>query len=263
MDRIAPASHLVTPKRISQNRLSAEIVPGLYRLINIRGVNAYLWMPRSDQPDPDALILFDCGWPWSGRDLAASLTGLGCRSDRIRTLAITHADFDHAGQLAALAADGRAEIAAHESEAALLASDHWRALPGAGRSLDPVILAAGPLYRRWPPRPVEVTRPLQDGDEIGGGWIAVHTPGHTPGHTAFYHSESRVLIAGDALGSVRYKQLRLPKRSYADDWLAALRSVRKLAALQPDVICFGHGRDLHQAAGPLQALVESLIVEEI
>jgi glyoxylase-like metal-dependent hydrolase (beta-lactamase superfamily II) len=241
---------------------SAEVVPDLFRLPDIRGVNAYLWMPRINQSAPGEAILFDCGWPWSGRALAASLAALGCGPGDLRAIAITHGDFDHAGPLAALIEESRAEIIAHELEAPRLASDQWRALPGNGASLDPMILAAGPAYRLWPPRPVQVTRPIQDDAAIGDGWIAVHTPGHTPGHTAFFHPATKVLIAGDALGSERRGHLRLPKRIYAEDWEAALRSVRKLADLQPEVICFGHGRELHQASGMLEALAGSLPAEE-
>jgi glyoxylase-like metal-dependent hydrolase (beta-lactamase superfamily II) len=91
----------------------------------------------------------------------------------------------------------------------------------------------------------------------------LHTPGHTPGHTAFYRPESRLLIAGDALGSERRGHLRLPKRVYAEDWGAALRSVRRLADLQPEIICFGHGRELHQASDLMQKLAGSLPSEEI
>jgi len=245
------------------HKRGAEVVPGLHRLEDVRGVNAYLWMPRPGQSAPGGAILFDCGWPWSGRDLARGLTGLGCRPGDLRAIAITHADFDHVGPLAALADESRVEILAHESEAPRLVSGQWRALPGAGRSIDPVILLAGPFYWRWPARPVKITRPLRDRDEIGDGWIAVHTPGHTPGHTAFYRPESRVLLAGDALGSVQNGQMRLPKRLYAEDWAAALRSVRKLADLEPDVICFGHGRELHQATGLLHALAEALPPEYV
>ncbi len=242
---------------------SAEVVPGLFRLGGIGGVNAYFWLPRPGQSAPGEAILFDCGWPWSGRDLAASLAELGCEPGDLRTVAITHGDFDHVGPLAALIAEGHVEIIAHELEAPRLAADRWRTLPGAGASLDPMILAAGPAYRLWRPRPVQVPRPIQDDAAIGDGWFAVHTPGHTPGHTAFFHPATKVLIAGDALGSERRGHLRLPKRVYAEDWEAALRSVRKLAGLQPAVICFGHGRELHQASGLLQALAGSLPAEEI
>ena len=235
-----------------------EVIPGLYRLGGIGGVNAYLWLPQPGKSAPGDAILFDCGWPWSGRALAASLAELGCGPGDLRAIAITHGDFDHAGPLAALIAESHVEIIAHELEAPRLASGRWRTLPGNGTSLDPMILAAGPAYRLWPPRPVQVTRPLQDGAEIGDDWIAVHTPGHTSGHTAFFHPATKVLIAGDALGSKRRGHLRLPKRIYAEDWEAALRSVRKLADLQPEVICFGHGRETYQAAGLLLALTESL-----
>ena len=241
---------------------SAEVVPGLHRLGGIGGVNAYLWLPQPGQSSPGEAILFDCGWPWSGRDLTASLADLGCGPADLRAIAITHGDFDHAGPLAALITHGHVEIIAHELEAPRLASGQWRTLPGNGASFDPMILAAGPAYRLWPPRPVQVTRPIQDGAEIGDGWIAVHTPGHTAGHTAFFHPATKVLIAGDALGSERRGHLRLPKRIYAEDWEASLRSVRKLADLQPEVICFGHGRELHQASGLLQALAGSLSAEK-
>jgi glyoxylase-like metal-dependent hydrolase (beta-lactamase superfamily II) len=260
--QVAPAANFGTTASHRKAKRSAEVVPGLFRIGGIRGVNAYLWMPRTNQSAPGEAILFDCGWPWSGRALAASLAALGCGPGDLRAVAITHGDFDHAGPLAALRYERRVEIIAHELEAPRLASGRWRALPGSGASLDPMILAAGPAYRLWPPRPVQVTRPIQDGAAIGDGWIAVHTPGHTAGHTAFFHPAMKVLIAGDALGSERRGHLRLPKRIYAEDWEAALRSVRKLADLQPEVICFGHGRELHQASGLLEALAGSLPAEE-
>lgn len=250
--------HTGTPSHKGGVARQVEITPGLYRLAGLRGANAYLWRPGGDAGAADGPILFDCGYPWSGREIDASLTALNCRPADIRTIAITHADFDHVGRLARLAGVNRADVVAHTAEAPLLRSNHWRRLPGSGKSLDPVILAAGPLYRLWPPQPIQVTRPVRDGEEVGGGWIAVHTPGHTPGHTAYFHPRTRTLIAGDALGSVRHKNVRLPKRLYADDWDAALASVHKLAALEPAVICFGHGPELHGATAMLHRLVGTL-----
>lgn len=235
-----------------------NIVPGLRRLPYLHGVNSYLWRPGESTHAEDGPILFDCGHPWSGREISASLAALECRPADIRTIAVTHADFDHVGRLAALATASHADIVAHVAEAPLLRSNRWRTLPVGDTFLDPVILATGVLYRLWPPRPTEVTRPVGDGEEIGGGWIAVHTPGHTPGHTAYFHPQTRTLIAGDALGSVRKGRMRVPKRAYAADWDAALASVRKLAALQPEVICFGHGPESYGAAAMLRSLAETL-----
>lgn len=234
-----------------------EVAPGIHRLSGVVGVNAYLWRPsgRSNVAGP---ILFDCGYPWSGQGLVAGLEALGYRTAEIRAIAITHADFDHIGRLAPLAAVSGATVLAHAQEAPRIANNRWRDLPGVGQALDPVLLAAPLLYRMWPPRPVRLTQPLQDGEEIGDGWVAVHTPGHTPGHTAYFHPASRTLIAGDALGSTRNGRIRLPKRIYAEDWAAALASVRKLAKLEPEVICFGHGPELHDAAEMLHRLAETL-----
>jgi len=86
----------------------------------------------------------------------------------------------------------------------------------------------------------------------------VHTPGHTPGHTAYFHLRHRVLIAGDALGHNGRGWLRFPMRIYTEDLAAAARSIRKLAGLEPEVICFGHGPVLRDAAGVLRKFAEAL-----
>jgi glyoxylase-like metal-dependent hydrolase (beta-lactamase superfamily II) len=108
---------------------------------------------------------------------------------------------------------------------------------------------------------VRATCLVQDGDEIGGGWIAVASPGHTPGHTSYFHPGLRTLIAGDALGSIRKGQMRAPQPMFTEDCEVAARSVRRLAELEPEVICFGHGPELFGAAEPLRRLAESLAVK--
>ena len=183
-----------------------EVVPGLYRLADVRSVNAYVWHPRPEQRAGAEPILFDCGWPWSGRALVSSLAALSCRPTEIKKIAITHADLDHAGRLASLQAVSGAEVIAHPAEAERLTHDTWRALPGNRGAVNLVAGVAGMLSARWPPHPVRATRLVQDGDEIGGGWIAVASPGHTPGHTSYFHPGLRTLIAGDALGSIRKGQ---------------------------------------------------------
>jgi glyoxylase-like metal-dependent hydrolase (beta-lactamase superfamily II) len=237
------------------------VVPGLYRLADVRSVNTYVWHPRPEQRAGAEPILFDCGWPWSGRALVSSLAALSCQPTEIKKIVITHADLDHAGRLASLQAVSGAEVIAHAVEAERLTHDTWRALPGNRGTVNLVAGVSGMLSARWPPHPVRATRRVQDGDEIGGGWIAVASPGHTPGHTSYFHPGLRTLIAGDALGSIRKGQIRAPQSMFTEDGEGAARSIRKLAALAPEVICFGHGPELFEAAQPLRRLAECLEVE--
>jgi len=237
------------------------VAPGLYRLADLRSVNAYLWRPHPEQRAEAEPLLFDCGWPWSGRALVSSLAALSCRPTELKKLAITHADLDHAGRLASLQAVSGAAVIAHAAEAERLAQDTWRTLPGNRGAVNLIAGVAGVLSARWPPHPVRATCLVQDGDEIGGGWIAVTSPGHTPGHTSYFHPGLRTLIAGDALGSIRQGRVRAPQPMFTEDGEIAARSVRKLAALEPDVICFGHGPELFGAAEPLRRLARCLAVE--
>jgi glyoxylase-like metal-dependent hydrolase (beta-lactamase superfamily II) len=153
-----------------------------------------------------------------------------------------------------LQAVSAAEVIAHPLEAARLARDHWRGPPGNRGPINLVTAIADRIYARWPHHAVRVTRTVEDGDELPGGWIAVHTPGHTPGHTSYFHPAWRILIAGDALGGAYDGRPHPPMRIYTEDSATAARSIRKLAALEPQIICFGHGPVLRDAAQALSRL---------
>jgi len=96
-----------------------------------------------------------------------------------------------------------------------------------------------------PAHPVSQT--LFEGDEIGGLKV-IETPGHTPGHLSFWGENERVLILGDVLfhrNPVTFRRgLAEPFRFATFDRQSNLESARKLAALQPRVVCFGHGAPL-------------------
>jgi glyoxylase-like metal-dependent hydrolase (beta-lactamase superfamily II) len=227
-----------------------EIISGLYRL-------AGAGRPRNGKDDA-APLLFDCGWPWSGKGLVADLVALGCRPQQIRAIAITHDDIDHTGRLAPLQAVSGATVIAHTAEIARLGGDHWRPLPRNGGLDDVLGGIADLLYAPWRHHPVRVSHPARDGDRLPGGWLVVHTPGHTPGHAAYFHPLLGVAIVGDALGSPRNGRLRAPAPIYAEDMGEAIRSVRKLAELEPAIICFGHGPILRDAAQALRRLASAL-----
>jgi glyoxylase-like metal-dependent hydrolase (beta-lactamase superfamily II) len=229
-----------------------QVATGLHRLLGPvpHGVNAYLWLPE-DRGGP---VLFDCGWPWSGRWLVEGLRALGCPPERLSAIIITHDDVDHTGRLASLQAASHAPIYAHPAEMPRLEHDAWRPTPGSDRRPDFVGLAERILYARYRHRPVRGVLPVEDGEATPGGWIAYHTPGHTPGHTSYYHPALGVLIAGDALGPTGSGGLRAPQPAYSEDLDATRASIQKLAGLRPEVICCGHGPVIHNGATALDHL---------
>jgi glyoxylase-like metal-dependent hydrolase (beta-lactamase superfamily II) len=229
-----------------------EILPGLHLIAGVNmGVNAYVWHPKPGERLAGEPVLFDCGYPWHASALIESLRKLGCPPEQIATIAITHDDYDHSGALADLVDAGAPAVVAHRLEAAGIEGATWRELPK--RSPFGYVLAAvtGVAYAARPKRPVKVTQPVEDGAELPGGWAAVWTPGHTPGHLAYWHVGRRILIAGDALGSRLRGEILANVGAYSADNDEVIRSVEKLAALEPDTICFGHGPEIVGNAAPL------------
>ena len=73
-----------------------------------------------------------------------------------------------------------------------------------------------------------------------------HTPGHTPGSICMLLAQEGVVIVGDVL--VHRRGLKLPTRLFTVDIPREIESVRRLAGLDFDVICFGHGRPITRNA---------------
>lgn len=83
---------------------------------------------------------------------------------------------------------------------------------------------------------------LEEGDvvEIGNQKLAVlFVPGHSPGHVAFYHAESKSVIAGDVLFHHSIGRTDLP----GGDFDTLINSIHhKLFLLPDDVVVYpGHG----------------------
>jgi hydroxyacylglutathione hydrolase len=98
-----------------------------------------------------------------------------------------------------------------------------------------------------------VARQLHDGDDVGAGFVAIESPGHSRGHIAFWRESDRTLLCGDAVLSqhpfwIYPKGLRLPPDFSGPDPAENRASVRKLAALKPELVCFSHGAPLRDGA---------------
>jgi glyoxylase-like metal-dependent hydrolase (beta-lactamase superfamily II) len=204
------------------------VAPELWRLAAVPPdvVNVYL---AGD-------VLIDAGGRLGSRRLLAALQG-----QRVAAHALTHAHLDHQGASHEVCETlglplwcGRGDRDAMESGnlASLLPEEKgW--------------LARLSSRLGGPAHPVD--RVLVDGDRVGD-FTVLETPGHTPGHLAFWREQDRVLILGDVAFNRSPVTLRRGLRepfAFAT-WDAAenRRSAKKMAALQPKVICFGHGKPL-------------------
>ena len=107
----------------------------------------------------------------------------------------------------------------------------------------------GPVLERLPQNkpPVATADVLvNEGDTVpvAGGMTVFHTPGHTLGSISFLMpGHGGVLFAGDAAANIMGRLGGSPPM-FTEDTAAVMPSIAKLAALEFDTACFGHGRVL-------------------
>jgi hydroxyacylglutathione hydrolase len=204
------------------------------------GLNAYLI---------GETLLVDTGMPHQRARMERALAG-----QTPERIVLTHAHVDHAGTVAALSAKFGAEVLCGAADLANLAAGVSPPI-ALGRPMVPLQRA---IVRY---RGLRATA-LEDGQEVGHGFVAVETRGHTPGHHALWREADRVLIAGDALFGIS-SRLRTgvfaPPKIDQPEPSSVLLSIKKLAELRPSTIAFGHGPPCTQdAAHQLAALAASL-----
>lgn len=170
--------------------------------------------------------------------------------------AVTHAHADHQGASAALVAALRIPFWGPAGEVAALESGD---LSGTTPSGDPIL----ELQRRfWKGPGVRVDRALREGDDLDAGFVVLETPGHSPGHLSFWRASDRVLVAGDVLFGrhpvTGRPGLHEPPARFTVDPERNRASIRRVAELRPDLIVFGHGPVLRNAADRLAAFAAAL-----
>jgi glyoxylase-like metal-dependent hydrolase (beta-lactamase superfamily II) len=190
------------------------------------GANVYLL--ADSEP-----TLVDTGFKGRCRPILRDIARLGYSPTDIKNVIITHHHADHTGSLSALVKATGARVVAHPADAPYI--DGRLPQPG------PESRIMSPFRGFWSTAPVPVDVLVTEGDELPilGGIKVLHTPGHTPGSISLLIPAERLLIAGDVLGN-RFG-LHLPSKRYTVDFRQELDSIKRLAALDFDVIAFGHG----------------------
>lgn len=245
-EQIPLASTALAPDLSDLDR-SVEVAPDLaYKRTAIVNVAFY------GRPGEPGWVLIDAGIPGSADAIFKAAAERFGEDIPPSAIVLTHGHFDHVGALAELAAAWETPIYAHRLEHPFLNGTRAYSPPRPGVGGGLMARAAG-LYPR---KPVDVARwlaLLSENAEVPfmPGWRAIPTPGHTPGHVSLWREADRTLIAGDAFITTRQEsayavltqkpEMHGPPQYYTPDWDAARESVRRLAALEPELVVTGHG----------------------
>jgi hydroxyacylglutathione hydrolase len=207
------------------------------------------------------VVQFDAGSKAMTKAARAAAEQLG----GLKRIVLGHAHADHRGTAPSLGAPVFChpdEVADAESDASIPPYMNLSRLPIAPRWIYPLLL------RRWDGGAVKIGGTVSEGDEVAG-FRVVHLPGHAPGLIGLWRESDRLAIVSDVVYLVDSARLgrplppgeaSVPHPAWAWDHAKAKDSVRKLAALEPAVVCAGHegplrGENLRE---PLERAAEKL-----
>ena len=234
-----------------------EVLPGLHQLA-LGTTSAFIVITPDDETGNPWVAVIDAGWRYfHKRPALAYLRQLGYGSESVRRLVATHYHPDHVGGMAGLQRTTGASVAAHRLEAPYLAGEPGQTIPN---PIEPGWLRPllWPLLSVMKSPNVPVATSLDDGDTLPllGGATVIHTPGHTPGSISLHFPNEGVLLVADAVQRY-HDRLTLPAQWFSSDMEAAKGSVRKLAELDFEVICFSHFEPMRTGArAALRSLAE-------
>lgn len=220
-----------------------EVIPGIHLLSSFLG--AGVWGANVYLLEDNDLTLVDTGFIGRSGQILRKVADLGYAPSDITRIIITHYHADHIGSLAMLKKVTQAKVLAHPADAPYIN----------GRLPEPG--AAGPKWlgrsfthfrRLWSAIATSVDVLVNEGDELPvlGGIKILHTPGHTCGSISLFCPSRRLIIVGDVIAH-RFG-LRLPSKTFTEDIAQEISSVRRIASLDFDVVCFGHGSPLRHGA---------------
>jgi glyoxylase-like metal-dependent hydrolase (beta-lactamase superfamily II) len=190
----------------------------------------------------DGLTLIDAGFPGKEAAVFGAISRLGCTSDQLKHLILTHGHPDHIGSAAAIVRETGARTYMHPLDIPIAESGGpFRPMRPAPGLLGQVLcrLLFHPHKRL---EPVAIDQPLTAGEilPVAGGIEVIHTPGHCAGHVALMLHRGRMLFAGD----VGTNMMGLADPVGFENLEEGRASQRKLASLSFDAAGFGHGKPI-------------------
>ncbi|HEU4944645.1 MAG TPA: MBL fold metallo-hydrolase [Solirubrobacterales bacterium] len=209
-----------------------------------------VWLLRGDSrksmniyflENGDGVVQFDAGTKAMVKKTHAAAQQLG----GLKRIVLGHAHADHRGTAPSMGVP----VYCHPDEVAEAESDavQWpyldiSQLPVPARWIYPLLL------RRWDGGAVTIDGTVAEGDEVAG-FRVIHFPGHAPGLIGLWRESDRLAIVSDVVYLIDSTRMgrplpkgeaSVPHPAWGWDHAKAKESVRKLAALEPAIVCTGH-----------------------
>lgn len=229
-----------------------RVAEGVYSIGQRKGGRVHAYLFEQDRE----LTLVDTLFDADAERVLDCIQRIGRPPGDLTHIALTHAHRSHLGGLARLKRLTGALVCAHEWEADIVAGERL-AQPVGLRPQGPLStypMRIGLALGRPKHAPCPVDRALREGDQVGPLRV-VHIPGHTPGHLAFHWEQRGVLAVGDAVATWPRIDAGWPGFNLNEGQYRA--SLKRLAAIEAEVIAVGHGEPLMERAGDrIHALAE-------
>lgn len=185
-------------------------------------------------------VLIDAGTRFAAGGILRQLQGRPLSAH-----ALTHVHPDHQGASKAVCERFNLPLWVSEGDAPVMESGDLSANMISDNLMTRLIntVFAGPAH--------PVARRLREGDEVGS-FTVIETPGHTGGHISYWRASDGVLIVGDVLANMNLQNGKRELSQFPEGMTMNAaqnrESARKLAALNPNLVCFGHGSPLRDGA---------------
>ncbi len=191
--------------------------------------------------DGDGVVQFDAGTKSMRKAAKAAAERLG----GLKRVVLGHAHADHRGTAPYMGAPVYChpdDVADAESDDSIAPYMDLSMLPVA-----PVRWIYPFLLRHWDGGAVKIAGTVSEGEEVAGFQV-IRFSGHAPGLIGLWRESDRLAIVSDVVyfvDSARLKALpegeaSVPHPAWAWDHQKAKESVRRLAALEPAIVCAGH-----------------------
>lgn len=188
--------------------------------------------------DGDRVVVYDAG----EKGMAKAIAAAGARLGGIEKVVLGHGDTDHRGAAPALSA--LAPVVCHPDARPHAEGRGGREYWDMGRLPLGVRLLHRFSHRFvWDGGPVTISDTIREGDRVAD-FEVVDLSGHAPGQIGLWRAHDRVALVSDTFYVTtmtgRPAPAHVPLEAYNLDTDRARAAIRRLAELDPRIVCPGH-----------------------